>query len=199
MKSIQKKYNGYFLLGKTTGLKSISNDKFTELIPTLNLEKYGDFLFGFQGSNNFDLNNLPLQDSDEFNLSFSQHLRKNNKLCGFVTIRNWNRLCKRAEIRSYSIGDMGKNFDIINERFALILSQCFDKLNLNRVSVFQIIQDQYLEKIYKKLNFTKEGLLKEYLFTNGNYSDVILWSMLRKNYNIKFNSDFYKFLEQIKP
>ena len=41
------------------------------------------------------------------------------------------------------------------------------------------------ERVLKKLDFQKEGILKQWMFWNGNYYDMSMFALLKKNYNKK--------------
>ena len=85
------------------------------------LSNQSSFLYGKKGNNNFNLDSDNVSDKDELHLSYSQHYRKNDELCGIGAIRNWNRLSKRAEIYVYEISKNKDSSEALTELYVMLI------------------------------------------------------------------------------
>ncbi len=59
----------------------------------------------------------------------------------------------------------------------------FTELNLNRVSLSLLATNERAHRLYKSIGFVEEGHLREAQFKNNAYVDLILMSILRKEFN----------------
>lgn len=66
----------------------------------------------------------------------------------------------------------------------LILSYCFDILNLNRAWLLVADYNIPAKKVYTKVGFVEEGRMRDHLFRDGSYHDYILMGLLRKDFKI---------------
>ena len=58
----------------------------------------------------------------------------------------------------------------------------FDKMNLNRVWLTVLVDNQRAVRCYEKCGFVREGLLRQESFVDGKYRDVLLMAILREDY-----------------
>jgi RimJ/RimL family protein N-acetyltransferase len=58
----------------------------------------------------------------------------------------------------------------------------FDKLNLNRIWLTVLIDNQRAVRCYEKCGFAREGLLRQESYVDGQYRDVYLMALLRGNF-----------------
>ena len=71
-----------------------------------------------------------------------------------------------------------------------MLNYCFFRLNLNKVYLKVITENPNAIKLYEKNGFVKEGILREEHFDEGRFKDVLVMSILRKEYSSdKLNSN----------
>lgn len=64
----------------------------------------------------------------------------------------------------------------------VLLEYVFLELGLNRTYAYNWAANESMKKINKKLGFTLEGVLRQDRFSNGEYKDRALFSMLREEY-----------------
>lgn len=68
------------------------------------------------------------------------------------------------------------------EAIKLLQRFVFQRLNMNRLELIVHDYNQRAYKCYKKCGFVEEGRLRQKLFINGEYADVIQMSILRDDY-----------------
>jgi RimJ/RimL family protein N-acetyltransferase len=65
-----------------------------------------------------------------------------------------------------------------------ILSYCFLELNMERVTAQSLEQHITANKYLTKGGFVSEGLMRHFLYKEGEYKNVYLWSILREEYDV---------------
>ncbi|WP_288393753.1 GNAT family N-acetyltransferase [uncultured Vagococcus sp.] len=73
----------------------------------------------------------------------------------------------------------GKGFG--TEAMELIIDHVFNDLKLNRLQLEVFSHNVRGIRAYEKVGFVKEGILREALFYEGNYSDEIIMSILKSD------------------
>lgn len=63
-----------------------------------------------------------------------------------------------------------------------ILRHAFQDLNLNRVELTVLPDNEPALKLYRKAGFQQEGLLRQHVFKDGKYRDMIIMSILREEW-----------------
>lgn len=66
----------------------------------------------------------------------------------------------------------------------LIFDYAFNFLNLKKVSLEVTSFNTNSIHLYEKTGFEKEGILKQHYFWNGNYHDVLIYSLFKENFVI---------------
>jgi [ribosomal protein S5]-alanine N-acetyltransferase len=59
----------------------------------------------------------------------------------------------------------------------------FNELNLNRIHLSVLTTNERAIRMYRAVGFREEGVLRQAQFKNGRYVDVLLMSVLRKEYS----------------
>ena len=83
-------------------------------------------------------------------------------------------------------GDIHKKFrgkGYAKEMYNLIFDLGFKKLNMNRLWLFVLENNDRATHIYKKLGFIEEGRQRKAIYNNGKYYDYIMMSILREEYD----------------
>lgn len=107
---------------------------------------------------------------------------KTNKPIGVTSLINIDYVNRNAE----SIIDIGdkdywsKGFG--RESFSLLLDFAFNELNLHKVYLRVFSFNERAIRLYQKLGFYEEGKLKEQLYRNGDWHDVVFMGLLKRNY-----------------
>jgi len=69
-----------------------------------------------------------------------------------------------------------------SEAMHLLLKVGFDRLNLNRIYLQVFDSNPRAVRAYEKVGFVHEGRLRQDIFLNGNYVDVLMMSVLRSEW-----------------
>jgi RimJ/RimL family protein N-acetyltransferase len=68
------------------------------------------------------------------------------------------------------------------ETMSLLVRHCFDTLNFNRAYLQVYAGNLRAKRSYEKAGFVEEGILREAVYKNGSYDDVIIMSVLRSEW-----------------
>ena len=102
--------------------------------------------------------------------------------CGFYHI---DYLHRRAEFWTL-IGDKacwGKGYS--KEIVRLMVDYGFETLNLNRIYLNVRLDHQPAVRLYETTGFQREGILKEQYYLQGEYVDVLVMAVLKKDYHVE--------------
>ena len=81
--------------------------------------------------------------------------------------------------------DLQKKFwsqGFMQEAIKLVLEFGFNQLKVNRVDAEVMLENVVSEKVLQKLNFKKEGVLRDWLYWNEKHYDMSMYSLLRMDY-----------------
>ena len=117
---------------------------------------------------------------------FGIRLANDNKLIGTGQLHSIHPVYRSAELQ-IRIGDThehskGYGTDAIK----LLIQYGFNDLNLNRIYLGVFVDNIRAIKAYEKVGFIKEGLQRMSGYINGKYKDVVMMSILKKEFS-KFN------------
>lgn len=122
------------------------------------------------------------------------HNRTNNVRCvfhsdespddiiGSIGLLNIDPINRKADFY-LMIGDkkyQGKGFG--SQATVQILQHAFLNLNLNRVQLTVLENNEHAIKLYVKVGFKTEGIQRQSVYKNGNYIDMILMSILKDEF-----------------
>ena len=65
----------------------------------------------------------------------------------------------------------------------LLLKYAFKKINLNSVQLGVNANNKRAIRAYEKVGFVQEGNRREFLYCNGEYCDMMVFSVLRSEYS----------------
>ena len=89
----------------------------------------------------------------------------------------------RAAEFGIMIGDKAHwNEGFGTETVKLMLKHGFEDLNLNRIYLYVVAEHSRGIKAYEAAGFKKEGVLRQALYKNGVYNDVVLMSVLHSEW-----------------
>lgn len=101
---------------------------------------------------------------------------------GNIALQNINYVDRSAEL-AIIIGDKGYwRKGAGREACDLILSHGFRSLNLHRIRCGTIEENVGMRKLAEKLGFKQEGILRDAIYKNGKYQDVINYGLLEDEY-----------------
>ena len=120
--------------------------------------------------------------NDKNQYKFCIRDKKNLRPLGFVGYEKLNGKNRNAKfyIGIGSKKDWGKGFaKEIMEKF---LEYGFHELNIRKIFLTVYKNNPSAISIYKHFGFKEEGILKEHIYKNGNYIDIALMSLFKKDY-----------------
>jgi ribosomal-protein-alanine N-acetyltransferase len=132
-----------------------------------------------------------LQDSREF-LNYVLELYKNGEVapwgvvlegkvvctCGFL---EWNRHSSRAEI-GYALSSRYWGRGLMTEAVRGVIAFGFRTMNLNRIQGRCEIENIASVRVMEKAGMKLEGVLREHEYSEGNYLDIAIYSILRREW-----------------
>ncbi len=108
-------------------------------------------------------------------------LKEENRLIGTCGYHNWNKRHSRAELGyELSIDSWGKGY--IKETLRVIIKYAYEVMNLNRIEAVVYPENAASIKSLINQGFKKEGVLEEYAFFRNIYQDLIMFSLLKKDW-----------------
>lgn len=103
-------------------------------------------------------------------------------IIGVVGISNIIRGAFHAAYLGYHLAEEAQNKGYMTEALEAIIEFSFSALNLHRLMANYRPENKASESVLKKLNFVTEGLAKDYLLVNGQWSDHVLTSLTNPNW-----------------
>ena len=76
-----------------------------------------------------------------------------------------------------------KGKGVAKEASRLILQYGFEELGLNRIYLFTEIENIVAQKLFEKVGFTREGLIRQDIISHGKYVDRVVYGYLKEDWN----------------
>jgi ribosomal-protein-serine acetyltransferase len=102
-------------------------------------------------------------------------------MVGRVGIYKIDQQNKSAEI-GYWLGKDYERQGIMVQSVNVLLKHCFDHLHFQRIEIFCGEFNTHSQRIPEKLNFRKEGLLKNAEFIGPHFHNLYLYALCREEY-----------------
>lgn len=115
-------------------------------------------------------------------LYFQIQKLESSKVIGWCGYHTWYLDHERAEIGYGLFTDADKGKGLMSEAIVPIIDSGFRKMKLNRIEAFIGPENIASIKLIEKMNFVKEGQLRQH-YRNGNQiEDSLVYSLLRSEY-----------------
>ncbi len=102
---------------------------------------------------------------------------KTNKSLGIIDLFDFNPQHKRAGIGVLIIeNEQHKGY--ASEALSLLIDYSFNQLNLHQIFANITTDNKNSIQLFKKYNFTKIGVKKEWIYTQGKFKDEVLFQLL---------------------
>ncbi|MFX1514738.1 MAG: GNAT family N-acetyltransferase [Promethearchaeota archaeon] len=111
-------------------------------------------------------------------------LRSIQQLIGTVTFLNWSRNDRCAEI-GYDLTKEYWGKGLMTEALEAFIRFGFEVMNLNRIEATTNVKNERSRKVLTRLGFVQEGILRQKYRFRGNYSDEIIFSILREEWKTR--------------
>ncbi|MDR2234760.1 MAG: GNAT family N-acetyltransferase [Chryseobacterium sp.] len=106
-------------------------------------------------------------------------LKSVKKVIGTCGYHNWYKEHFRAEI-GYELNPVFWRNSYMKEALLPILTFGFESMELHRVDAFIDPANIASEKLLTSLNFSKEGILKDYFFEKGRFVDATIFGLVNE-------------------
>ena len=108
------------------------------------------------------------------------HIFEAGRLCGAVRVNHIEEGNHKAAIAYYlGAGHQGRGLATSSVHAAL--GYCFDTLGFNRIELKCASTNAASEQVAQRLGFSREGLLRQAEYLNGQYVDHVLYALLRED------------------
>jgi RimJ/RimL family protein N-acetyltransferase/ubiquinone/menaquinone biosynthesis C-methylase UbiE len=87
----------------------------------------------------------------------------------------------------YWLAESYQGKGIITDCVRMLVDHCFFDLNLNRVSIHCAFPNQKSRAIPERLGFIQEGILQDAECLHGNYYDLVVYGVLKRNWKLPEN------------
>jgi len=92
-----------------------------------------------------------------------------------------NQTHKRGEL-AYMVAREHWNHGYCTEAARTLMSYGFNVLNLNRIQAMHFPRNPASGRVMQKLGMTREALLHQYVYNRGVYEDLVMYSILRPEF-----------------
>lgn len=108
--------------------------------------------------------------------------KETNELIGTCQLHSINNVARSAElqIRLGNAGERGKGLG--TQAVRLLLDFGFRDLNLRRIYLHVFSSNTRAIHVYEKTGFVREGLLRQAVYLDGAYVDVVVMGLLKDEY-----------------
>ncbi|MHA7879277.1 MAG: GNAT family N-acetyltransferase [Saccharospirillum sp.] len=117
-------------------------------------------------------------DSDETRLVFAVYWLENGLHLGNIGVQSIDWRQGSAEL-AFLFGEKAYwNKGVAHEATKVVIDHCRQQLNLRRLHLGCLAENTAMCKLAEKCQFEQEGRLREAVFANGHYQDVVLYGRL---------------------
>lgn len=113
---------------------------------------------------------------------FAICLKDGDKYIGNIGLGNINYVSRHAMISIFIADRSNHGKGMGSDAMRLIMVFAFERLNLNKVYLQTSSRFVAAIKMYENLGFKKEGIMRQHYYSNGEYEDKILYSILRDEF-----------------
>lgn len=118
---------------------------------------------------------------DEEAATWGIELAEENKFIGTIGFLYWDEENYTSEV-GFALSNKYWNRGIITEALWKVISFGFTRMNLNRITARTRIENTASQRVLEKLGFKYEGVLRESMIIKGVFTDLKLFSLLRRDF-----------------
>ncbi len=105
-----------------------------------------------------------------------------DRMVGHISIYGIKRLPFLSALAGYSIDESATGKGIATEAVRLVLAFGFEELRLHRIEAYVSPRNLGSIRVLEKSGFQREGLLKEFLYINGEWEDHYQYALLEREF-----------------
>jgi len=118
--------------------------------------------------------------NDKLGIRWGISLKGELNIVGTIGFNNYTKR-HRANI-GYDLQTAYWNNGIMTEALSAVINFGFNELQVNRIEAEVMQGNVNSERLLNKLNFKKEGILRQWMFWNEKYYDMSMFSLLKTDY-----------------
>jgi len=124
-----------------------------------------------------------MQNEREAGISFAYVIERKveNEFCGLIELRDIDHEHLQGEL-SFWLAIKAWGHGYMSEGVQVIVQYGFEALNLNRLYAYHMLRNPATGRVLEKNGFKQEGLLRQRVQKWGQYEDVVLWAILRQDW-----------------
>ena len=124
---------------------------------------------------------------------------ENNEIIGYASLNNIHYINSVAETGSIVIGDRNYGDGMVwIETVLFMFEYAFDRLNLNRLYGVSLVGHKMSNLMGDLMFMAKEGVLRQAVYKNGRYYDLLYSGILRSEYYLHKEQGDYQIKEIIR-
>lgn len=104
------------------------------------------------------------------------------EMLGTISFSNISRFPFYACNVGYSLSQTAQSRGVMTRALRMAVEYMFNIQNLHRIMAGYMPRNKRSESVLKRLEFTQEGLAKDYLLINGKWEDHVLTSLTNANW-----------------
>ena len=109
---------------------------------------------------------------------FNLVIQYQGQIIGLIGFHKIDRMHARAEV-GYWLGEDYQGLGIMQQAIPKFLHYGFEALAINKVELLTLTNHERNIRLIEKLNFVKEGVLKEHYFMHDSFHDAVVYRMLK--------------------
>lgn len=114
-------------------------------------------------------------------------LKDSDEMIGYISLSNIDLRNLKAEIGGWIIGNKSLwNKGYAKESVSELLSYAFCQFPINKCSSYCLEEHTVSIKIHEALGFRHDGILRDEVFKNGEFKNLLVFSILRDEFEAKY-------------
>ena len=119
--------------------------------------------------------------SKKMSLRWGVVLKGESDVIGMCGYNYWNQTDRRGSI-GYDLAQPYWHRGIMSEAVRAVVAFGFDQMHLNRIEADCTAENEASARLLRRLGFQQEGVEREQYFEDGRFWDLLLFSLLRREY-----------------
>ncbi|MBL7086678.1 MAG: GNAT family N-acetyltransferase [Candidatus Cloacimonetes bacterium] len=115
------------------------------------------------------------------NIYFAIEQNSSKDFVGYLSLQNINYINRNGDFGIILLKKY-RGQDYSREAMKLFFSYIFDQINLRKIKLGVLKENDKAIKIYESLDFKEEGTLKEHVYQDGKYKDLVLMGLLSEDF-----------------
>jgi len=114
-------------------------------------------------------------------IRFGIELKETGELIGTCGVHNWAKRVNRIEM-GYELNQEKEGNGYMSEALTAMIPFAFQQMNIHRIGALIHPNNESSRKLVQNLGFREEGVLRDYVYAGGEYMDLIMYSILIKEW-----------------